>query len=620
MRTGTIAGLSAMVAALWIAGCGNTVTATGADGSDGGIADVATWLDTPTPIDRAAAPDDAGVAFDADPGDDREAPDAAPEDRGQPGREDRPDVTPLGDVPGSDCASAAELRDGDVLTGQRFGGAPSTLPACGGSSTRTAVTRWYRATVPPDAVLGVDVTGVGRDSPQLEVTAWAACDAAACLARAYSGRTVGPLRVHNAGAAPQTVLVAVAVLGSRPEDAVATVSARIRPRASNSTCATATPLAEGVTLPGQDLALSTERMRSCLDPSTDTGAPALYYSVTVPPRSALVVQARREGTATNPLSVTARPPCGAPGCLPNTFSAYTSDPSAQYNNAAGSPQSVTVAVAAPDSAPLPVVDVTARFRALPAESQCASAGLLVDGVATRLEHPEDATEATPRCPGASDVPPRALYYAITVPPGQTLTVTADAAVTGGSAQYAFVRLFTACGGTCLAASLSEVRSPRAVFSNTSVAPQRIVVAAGTLRPEQASPLSLRASLRPVSTNLTCAGALPLTPGTPIAAIDLLEAQQPSPCGNSGPVLYYSVRVTTGSTLTLRVTGGAGSGGSGPYLSLLASCEGVCLARAGSAGASLSYVHRGAAQDVVVALGTNGPTPSNEPVTLSALLE
>lgn len=620
MRTTTTAGLRTMVAALWIAGCGSSVTATDAGSTDRGLVDVATWSDTSSAIDRAAVPDDAEAAFDADPGEDRGAPDVGTGDLGSPRGDDVPAVTPLADVPGSDCASATELHDGDVLTGQRFGGAPSTLPSCGGSSTRTALTRWYRATVPPDAVLEVDVTAVGRDGPQYEVTAWDACDAATCLVRAYSGRAVGPLRLHNAGTAPRTVVVAVSALGGRPEDGVVTVAAHVRPRASNSTCATATPLADGVTLRGQDIALSTERAHYCLDPSSDPGSPALYYSITVPPRTALVVRARREGTATDPLFVLARLPCGAPGCLPNSFSAATVDPTAQFNNAAGVPQPVTVAVGASDSAPLPVVDVTARLRALPAESQCASAGALVDGVATRIEHPEDATDATPRCPGAGDVPPRALYYAITVPPGQTLTVTADAADTGGAATYAFVRLFTACGGTCLAASFDETRSPRAVYSNTGSSAQRVVVAAGTRRPEQASPLSLRASLRPVSTNLTCAGALPLAPGTPITAIDLLEAQHASPCGNSGPALYYTVRVTTGSTLTLRVTGGAGSGGSGPYLSLIASCDGVCLARAGSAGAPLSYVHRGATQDLVVGLGTNGSTPSNELVTLSALLE
>ncbi|TAK20529.1 MAG: hypothetical protein EPO40_31195 [Myxococcaceae bacterium] len=602
--------------ALCVGGCGSTVTSTDASGvdaipsSDQGVVavDAGSPIDAPAPMDVVEV-EDASVREDAD--------EPLPTDAGVNPASDRPDVM-MADVPGAACASATLVRDGDVLMGQAFGGT-SSVPSCNGSFARVSPTRWYRATVPADGVLEVTVPD-GQGSA-VELSALESCEATTCLAGTRGGRELGPLVFHNGASSARTVFVAVINLARVP--APLTVAVRIRGASANSTCAAATPLVEGITLRGQDLGLSAENAVNCYDPS-DRGVPALFYTVTVPPRTALLARALRTSTAASVLYSYVRPACGEPGCLATAFTRLFSSGEAigQFNNASDAPRSVSVAIGSAPEFARPVVDVTATFRALPANARCNAPITLTSGIAARLEHPEDATDATPRCPGASDVPPRAMYYDIVVPAGQTLTAGLSSALDGHS-PYGFVRLFTGCGGVCLASSSAELSSSRALYVNANPVAQRVLIAAGSARTDRSPPLELRATLRPTSANLDCAGAVALSPASPARDIDLLEAHDPDPCGGTGgPVLYYAVAVPAGATLT--VQGGVAPARGGPSISLLGGCGGVCLAQSrptGEATSSLVYSNRGADRSLIVAVGTGAyPADPATPVNVSVRVE
>ena len=588
----------AAVLALWLAGCASTVSTAR---PDAGSVDVVASPDAPPPLDRPSTPGDAST-LEVSTGDAR--PDAAE------------------DVAMTSCERATELRDGDVLSGQTFGDEPEQPPACTGFGAITGPMRWFHVTVPAGDILEVDVREPAFDRRVADVLMLSGCGAATCLANPR-GASDRPLLYRNEGSAPQRVVVAV-VRNPDPRPGAFTIAARVRHPATNSTCATATPLVEGVTLRGQDIGGSTERERGCVILAGNPGAPALYYTITVPPRRALRVLLRAESQAglASPF-VVVRPPCGTPGCLPNTFESSAADPVGQFNNASDAPVPVRVAVAAHDTQPLPTVSVTATFRALPSNTTCVAATPLVAGVATRVEHPEDATDPPPStCRGTLDATTRALFYTVTVPAGQTLTATAtEADGTSVGASEWFVRLFDDCGGACLSAEHGTARTSRAVFPNAGPSSQRVVVAIGSIHPSSARPLSLRTSLRPASASLTCAGAPMLTPGTPLRDIDMTEARALASCpAFNGPVHFYAVRVTPGSTLTLEATGDFVGSEPRPRLAILAACGGACVAQGAGAGAALTYVHRGDAQTVLVAMGQSGDRQTSALVTLNARLE
>ncbi|MDB4931005.1 MAG: hypothetical protein JWM10_3489 [Myxococcaceae bacterium] len=338
-----------MIGALLLAGCGSTASATEAPPMDAGF------------VDRSA-PVDAGVATD----DGLARPDlTVPDDAGVPA-EDRPDVPVVEEVSGVTCATATELRDGDVLTGQRFGPAQSTIPLnCRGGSHPPWSTRWYRMTVPAGAIMAVGTSWEGDASSRFGVFVLPGCSGATeCLGSTYDASDPPTVRYRNETGGPRTVVVGVLPV-NRPDGTAetTTVSAHLLAPATNSTCATATPLTPGVTLRRQNLGTSTGSLRSCLDGSELPGTLALYYSITIPPRSALLAAVEYDTNYNHSITIQVRPPCGALGCM--TGEITVSGDQTEYSNPTTTPLPVVVSLTwFTDRAP-PVIDLTATLRPLP---------------------------------------------------------------------------------------------------------------------------------------------------------------------------------------------------------------------------------------------------------------
>lgn len=598
-----------MWAGLVVAGCGRTVTSTGANAADAApdtavaVDDARSWLDQTPGADGVAIADGGSSSSDAaDPPPTDAATDASATD-------------PLAPT----CATATVLRDGDMLTRQRLDGlVPSLVRPCNGTLRRTVKTRWYRATVAPTSVLEVAVRG--GDDFLVDLAAYDSCAGAVCLGRADSGRTTPPLLVVNASSAPREVFVAVTYSQTGPLEV--TVSARIRAIAPNGTCAAPTALAADVAVRAQDVGLSGERAVDCSDPA-DRGRPALFYSVTVPAREALMVRVHRTSATGGTLYADARPRCGVPGCLPTTFwRSFERDVAgAQYNNDTDAPQTVSVAVSADESEDRAVFEVSASFRALPANAHCRAPAPLASGVPVLLEHPEDASEETPGCPSPDARRWRGLHYEIVVPAAQTLTVTA-ASMTGSSS-HPFVRLFTNCGGACLGTADTQVGTARVVHPNTTAGPQRVLVAAGSVEPDHTGSIGLSATLRAVAPNRSCEGAVTLVPGSPTRQIDILEAGDRQTCsGRSQPSLFYAVDAPAGRTVTITARRPEWELYE-PFLALVDGCGGACIGASRSLEggvAQITFTNAGPARRLIVAIGGTGYTNSSNLLELGASID
>ncbi len=257
---------------------------------------------------------------------------------------DRPAVIPV-DAPNAGCAEAREVHDGDLLRAQAFPRTLSTLPTCDGRFAPNVFARWYRATVPARGALEVTLS----DNRNRGITAIALsdCDAITCLpndVETISG--LGTLLFMNTQDASRTVLIAVTSQGLAGASTAVDVGVRIRPIAANATCATATPLVPGVVLRDQDFALTTGRNGYCSENPAMHREPALYYSITVPPRTTLIAESTRPADPLgSPAKVFVRPPCGETGCLAGAVDEVTrSTALARYDNASDAPKAASVVV------------------------------------------------------------------------------------------------------------------------------------------------------------------------------------------------------------------------------------------------------------------------------------
>ncbi len=332
-----------MIATSLLAGCSVTVSATDASSTDAGSVDRA------VPIDLGAAIADVLAR-----------PDLPAPDDGGAAAEDRPDVTSSEDVPGASCETATELRDGDVLRGQRFNVVPSAFARCRGE-TMTRPIRWYRVSVSAGAIAVVRAVEEGGERTRLSATAMADCGATECSGN--NGEGFSAIRYRNESDGPRTLRVAIAQ-NSGPPGVAVTVSAYVGAGAADGTCATATPLTPGVTLRAQDLGTSIRTQTSCVDGSQ---LPYLvrYYSITIPARTALSAVAASETPPNATTHLGLQPPCGMPGCLTHASGSGVAGASLGYDNTTTSPQPVIMSLIYREEDPAPLMSVTATLRPLP---------------------------------------------------------------------------------------------------------------------------------------------------------------------------------------------------------------------------------------------------------------
>ena len=203
----------------------------------------------------------------------------------------------------------------------------------------------------------------------------------------------------------------------------------------------------------------------------------------------------------------------------------------------------------------------------------------------------------------------ALYYTISVPAGQGLTVTA----TPLSSWNPVIRLLPSCGATtCLSTANATTTGPETLFyANSGASAQPVTIAVGSASSTTFGAFDLTASLGPAPANRVCGSAIAVTNGTRLTnqAGGFGSDDLTFTCGTGSDydVLYYSVTVPAGQALIARATP---TSSWNPVMRLLPACgAGACLASATSGGSGaaeeLVYVNSGAAaQPAVIAVGAS----------------
>ncbi len=377
-------------------------------------------------------------------------------------------------APNSACATATPVHDGDVIRGDfALGGHHDS---CGIYQDQQPIgaSLFYSMRIPPGDTMFVEFAGAPPTHGGRFAIA-TTCAPRACLSPGCSGSFCGgnlPEWYTNRGAAPLDVIFSVSA-GSMIVDPTRSapfeLSVRLAPRASNSTCATATPVHDGDVLRRENTVLGGETRDVCGITSDHT----LYYSATVAPGETLFASARPspEGTATScTRTLRALRSCGEATCVAPVASSDLS-----YTNESAATQTLPIALSCGSTTGTPggPFDLSFFVRRPPSHAACDRATAVHDGTHLALEGPVRAFEAGATC--LASAPGRTLYYAATVPPGQTLAVLARRAL--GPHTAPVVRLAESCGAaSCLAEATRDASREQAAlrFDNTGPSARRVV--------------------------------------------------------------------------------------------------------------------------------------------------
>jgi len=321
--------------------------------------------------------------------------------------------------------------------------------------------------------------------------------------------------------------------------------------AGSVTCANAEVLPPGVDAARRaTFAEATVRLPNC-GGATLIGGPVRYYRTTVAPGQAIDVTATRGGV---PPLLRLYPDCLTNTCLAQSSTLDGATYAARWTNTSMAPRDVVIA-AAWNSTILDVMPVIFRFRNPAANAACTGALPLTPGVALPGQDLVSANAPSTPCPEVPGTSNPALWYRVTVPASQVLTVTS----VGDIARAAnTLRLYTSCASfNCLAGpSVSfDSRTSMARWSNASPMAREVFVAASSpLAGVGAPAFSITATLTGAPTNLTCDRAVDVMDGTTLAAQDVSGASilEPPCPGMTGvpalPVLFYRATVPAGQTL------------------------------------------------------------------------
>jgi hypothetical protein len=383
-------------------------------------------------------------------------------------------------VPNAACSAAEALTDGATLSAVSTESASDLLPACLTSTVASGPVRYYTVNVPAATALTVTLTPrMIPTGASGTVRVYAMCGAPTCLAASARNTTSGgavSARYVN-GPMAQTVVVAAGVDGAT-NTGTFDLGATLAPAASNAACAGPRDVgATGGVYPTEDLRDGRDIPPLCAG-TPSVMSPALWYGVTLPPGRVLVASARRtESTPVWTPTLRLLSACGATTCVSSSTAGATPDQAALvYTNTGTAPESLRVAVNSSSATLTGAARVELVVRPPHPNGTCAAATAVTVGQLLRLQHLREGGFATPACEAAGTGGFH-LYYRVTVPAGQALTVTGTRAA-GSGAWTPMVQVLDGCDGPrCLAVSpASTTGVGTARWANMGTAAREVFVA------------------------------------------------------------------------------------------------------------------------------------------------
>lgn len=328
-----------------------------------------------------------------------------------------------------------------------------------------------------------------------------------------------------------------------------------------------------------------------------SGSRTLYYEVTIPPNTKVVVDAE-DGPDTVMMVQNA---CSDDGCI-----MYSDTPEIVELGNTGTTAITQIVGVRQYSTATASFDIDFTYEPLTGHALCAGARTVTG---TTSFTGEDIGLGGPRPQGTgcgTSSGNSALYYAVTLPPMTEVNVT-----TSGSVDRVLL-----VQDSCEATSCShrtDSDPEKATLRNLEATPTTQIVAIHKYDAADLGTFDIDFTYRTLAPNAGCSGATPLT-GL-LSGEDLSDGG-PRPTGSNcgstaGPVLYYSVTVPANSTATVTATP-TGSTSWNLTLRSLEDCSGDCLGNvnAGSNGVAetIDLVNITNADMIrLVAVGANSST-------------
>ncbi len=350
------------------------------------------------------------------------------------------------------CATATPLRPGVAVTGQDLADATTASPACPEAPGTSNPALWYRVAVPPGQVLTVTSVGdIARAGNILRL--YGACGAFTCLAgpSVSSDARTATIRWSNGSTAPRDVLVAVSAPFTGTPAAPFALTATLSPAPTNLTCDRAVDVADGTTLPAQDVSGASILQPPCPG-MAGAALPVLFYRATVPPGQTLFASATPSAGMTARATPVLRvvPDCSLTTCLAASTAVAAGQATVAWTNPSTTPQRVVITMGANPTASAVPTDLTFRIRPPAANASCMTPLRVMDGTSLPGENLTEARELARAC-STTGVEGPVLYYAARVGAGQQLVAT-SARVDGAPFQP-LLPLTDGCASlTCLVAS------------------------------------------------------------------------------------------------------------------------------------------------------------------------
>ena len=367
------------------------------------------------------------------------------------------------------CASAVTLTPG-VAAGGVLGSGGDVPMACA-NAVAPLPGLYYRVRVPAGQSLTATYTAVGGFRRAVSVRVSDACGAACLAANNISSDGANVVtRWTNATRTDRDAFIAVSPTVTAGPAQDFTVTATLSTPPNNVQCGSATPVRDGTTLRGQDIAAATVVQPACPG-MTGTGAASLFYSAVIPRGQTLFVSATPDVAGRQAPVIRVIPTCGSNVCFAaSTFGGSTS--STSFFNS-GADQPVIIAVGASNPRFVDPFSLAVSIRAPAENGLCRNALRVMNGTTLPGQSLGDGRELPTAC-AVLGRDANALYYAVRVGAGEQLIVTATRAEPGVAPT---LRLFSACGATtCLAQSALAGQNARLSYTNATGAAQELLFA------------------------------------------------------------------------------------------------------------------------------------------------
>jgi len=475
---------------------------------------------------------------------------------------------------------------------------------------------YHRVTVPAGQMVEATATRTSGASDPL-VRVYTQCGGA-CASSSGRGTNTATARFPNATSAPVEAIVAV---GSATANATLTydLAVTFRPTVPNAACAQAEALTAGTTVPNISTEAATDLLPACLTSTTASG-PVRYYTLSVPPATALTVTLTPRAIPTGASgTVRVYGACGAPMCLAASprNTAAGGAVTARYVNGPTA-QTVVIAAGVDGVTNTGSFDLQATLTPAAANAACEGPRMVP---ATGAEYPSedlrDGRDIPTPCAGTPTAMAPGLWYAVPLPPGRVL-VAAARRIESTPVWTPVLRAFSACGQTTCASSSTAGATPdqsAMVYANTGMAMETVRVGLNSSSATLTGTARVSFVVRPPHPNGTCTTATAVTVGQILRLQHLREGTFVSPvcdgAGTGGFQLYYRVTVPAGQALTVTGTRAAGSGAWSPIVQVLDGCAGSrCLAVSPSSTTGVASARwpntAGAPREVFVAVVPSVP--------------